>query len=159
MAVDLDDRVVDIDQRVLLGSLTAAVTVVGGGSGAKRLGEPAQREQKSGGDRVELPDVPERERSQERPQSRGRVRVGENAAHPAMAEQAHVVDRVRTRGHPGDQRGDLQPGVRALVGGHRQMLIGQLTQPCCVSQRKRWEQTSRRHQIRVVELRGSGCER
>jgi hypothetical protein len=59
MAVDLDDGVVDIDQRVLLGSLTTAVTVtvVGDCLGAQRLGEPAQREQESGSSELRVGQV------------------------------------------------------------------------------------------------------
>jgi hypothetical protein len=73
---------------------------------ARADGQPGQCEQKPRGDRVELPNVPERER---------RVRVGEHPAHPAVPRQRHVLDRVPARGHPRHQRAHLQPRVRAIV--------------------------------------------
>ena len=41
-----------------------------------------------------------------------------------MPQQRHVVDRVRAGDHPRDQRGHLQPRVRALVGRHAQVPSG-----------------------------------
>lgn len=67
--------------------------------------------------RVELPDVPERERPQERAQRRGGVGTGENPAHPAVSQQGHVIDRVRTRGNPRDQRETFNPGCAPLSVG------------------------------------------
>ncbi len=81
-------------------------------------GEPGQRDQEPGRDRVELADVAEGERPQERPQRRRGVRTGEDPAHPAVPQQRHVIDRIRAGDHAADQRGDLQPGVRALVRRH-----------------------------------------
>jgi hypothetical protein len=120
MPVDLDDGVVDIEQ---------CVPRVGGGwTGVPnhQPGEPGQRDQEPGGDRVELADVTEGEGPQERSQGRGGVGAGEDPAHPAVSQQRHVIDRVGAGDHASDQRGDLQPGVGALVGGDRQVRIGQV---------------------------------
>ena len=89
---------------------------------------PASAGQEPGGDRVELADVAEGERAQERTQRRGRVRPVEDPAHPAVPQQRHVVDAVGAGDHPGDQRGHLQPGVGALVARDAQVLIGQRRQ-------------------------------
>jgi hypothetical protein len=97
--------------------------------------------------------VAEGERSQERAQRRGRIPTIENLAHAAMAQQGQVIDAVRTGDHPRDQRGHLQPGVGALVGGHTQMLIGQRPQPSLLSQRNDRHQATGRHEIRIVEHR------
>lgn len=93
----------------------------------------------------------EGERSQERPQRRGREGVLENPAHPAVAEQGHVIDAVRTRDHPGHQRTDLQARVRALVGRDAQVLAAQHSQTCRITQSEHGNQPGRRHQIRVIE--------
>ena len=73
--------------------------------------------------------MPERERTQERAQRRRRVAGGEQFPHPAVPQHAHVIDRVGTGDHPADQRRDLRPGVRALVGRHAQPPIGEVPQP------------------------------
>ena len=58
------------------------------------------------------------------------VRTGvEDPAHPAVPQDGHVIDAVRAGDHPRDERGDLQPGVRALVRRHRQILVGQPAKP------------------------------
>ena len=115
--MDLDDRVVHVNQRALINTAHQ-----GRGSG-----EPAQE---PGGYRVELADVAERERPQERAQRRGRIRTSEDLAHRAVAQHRHVVDAVRASDHPRHQRSDLRTRVRALVGGHAQMLIGQPAKAC-----------------------------
>ena len=71
--------------------------------------------QEPGGDGVELADVSGGERSEERPQRRGGVDRGEDLLHPAVAQQRHVIDRIRPRDHPRHQRRHLQPGIRALI--------------------------------------------
>ena len=125
-------------------------------------GEPGQRDQEPRGDRVELADVAEGERPQERPQRRGRVRPGEDPAHPAVPQQRHVIDRVRAGDHPGDQRGDLQPGVRALVGRHLRCSSASVPQPGRLGQRQHRDQPGRRHEIRIIErppTSPAACER
>ena len=145
--VDLDDGVVDIDHAYRRSGSVAGSA----GRHRQQRGAAGQRDQEPGGDRVELADVAEGERPQERPQRRRRVDPREHPAHPAVPQQRHVIDRVRAGDHPGDQRGDLQPGVRALVGRHPQVLIGQVPQPGRLGQRQHRDQPRRRHQIRIVE--------
>jgi hypothetical protein len=117
----------------------AGSSLVAAASSTGRWGQPGQagqREQEPRGDRVELAHVPEGERTQERAERRGRVRPGEDPAHPAVPQQRHVIDAVRAGDHPGHQRGDLQPSVRALVRGHAQVLISQVAQPRPIGQRR-----------------------
>ena len=148
VAVDLDDGVVHVDKCVPAGV----------GAGLQGRAQPGQRKQEPPGDRVELTHVPEGERAQERPERRRGVRLREEAAHPAVAQQRHVIDAVAARDHPGHQRGHLQPGVRALVRRHTQMLIGQTAQPRPVRQRQDRHQPGGRHEIRVVERHGRAGE-
>ena len=93
MAVDLDDRVVDVEQRIPLAADGVSMN-------PQQAGESGQREQEPRGDRVELTDVTEGERAQERTQRRGGVGPGEDPTHPAVTQQRHVIDRVRTGDHP-----------------------------------------------------------
>ena len=65
----------------------------------------------------------------------------------------HVVDAVRASDHPRHQGGHRQPGVRALVARHAEVLTGQRRKPRGVGQRERRDQIRRRHQIRVIEHR------
>ena len=83
---------------------------IAGGGCAQQPGEPGQRDQEPRGDRVELADVAEGERPQERAQRRGRVGPGEDPAHPAVPQQRHVVDRVRAGDHP--RRPARRPSTR-----------------------------------------------
>jgi hypothetical protein len=77
----------------------------------------------------------------------------EDPVHAAVPQQTQVIDAVRAAKHARDQRGHLQPGVRALVGRHTQMLIGQRPQPSLLSHRNDRHQPSSRHEIRIVEHR------
>ncbi len=70
-----------------------------------------------------------------------------------MPQQRHIVGRVRSGAHPRYQRRHLQPGVGALVGGHRQVLPGELAETGAVAQRKDRDQPGRRHKIRIIEHR------
>jgi hypothetical protein len=79
--------VVDVDHHQLVG--------VGQDRGGGR-----EAGQQTRGDGVELADMPEGERPQERPQRRRRPHTGEQPAHPTMAQQVHIGDRVRTADHP-----------------------------------------------------------
>ena len=57
------------------------------------------------------------------------VRRGERRVpHPAVAQHGHVIDGVRPGHHSGDQGHDFEPGIRALVRGHAQPLVGQAPQ-------------------------------
>jgi len=53
------------------------------GAGQQRR-VPGQVDQQPGGDRIELADVTEGERAQERAQRRGRPHPGDQAVHPAV---------------------------------------------------------------------------
>jgi hypothetical protein len=110
--MDLDDRVVHVGQRVLIDT-------------RQQRYQLAKSDQCAGRDRVQLPDMPEAERPQERPESRWCVTGVEDPAHPAVPQDGHVVDAVRPGDHPRDQRGDLHTGVRTLVRRDRQQLICQ----------------------------------
>jgi len=136
--VDLDDRVIDIDQDRLPES------------GDHWRGR-AQDAQEPGGDRVELADVAEREGSQKRAQGRGCVRPVENLAHGAVAKQFHVIDAVASGDHPGDQRHHLGAAVGALVARHAQMLVSQGGQPCVLGEFDHGDQPCGRHEIRIIE--------
>jgi hypothetical protein len=70
-----------------------------------------------------------------------------------MSQQRHVIDRVGAGDHPADQRGDLQPGVRALVRRYAQMLIGQIPQPGFLGKSEHRHQTASRHEIGIIEGR------
>ena len=87
MAVDLDDRVVDIQQGVLAGGRCCADALVHTRAGHEP-GACGQCEQEPGCDRVELAHVPEGERAQERPERRGRVRRAEDLAQPPWRSTA-----------------------------------------------------------------------
>ena len=145
VAVHLNDRVVDIDQHPATGAVADDLR------GSLALSCQACEEPR--GERVELADVTERERAQERPQRRRRVRPGEDPAHPTVPQQRHVVDAVGASDHPRDQRGDLQPSVGALVTRHAQMLIRKAPQPRPISQGQGRNQPGGRHEIRVIEDR------
>ena len=107
----------------------------------------------AGGDRVELPDVPEPERPQERAQRRRRPHPVEQPGHPAMPEHPQVGDRVRTGDHPRHDRGHLRPGSVPGPTRHGQEPVGQLAQAGPRGQRHRRCQAGVRHQSRVVEHR------
>ena len=115
VTVDLDDGVVHVDHHQ-----PRPVT--------QHRRPVRQSAQEPGGDRIQLTDVTEGERPQKRTQRRRGVAAGEHPAHPAVPQQGHVVDRIRPRRHARHQRRHLQPSVRALVGRHRQMSVGQLLQ-------------------------------
>jgi hypothetical protein len=140
VTVDLDDRVVNVDQHPALDA----------GQQRSAPGKPGQQPR---GDRVELADVTEAQRPQKRPQRRRRVRPVEDAGHRAVPQQRHVIDRVGTGNHPGHQRHDFPTGVRALVRRNRQPLTDQVGQPDRLRQPRDRDQPSGRHQIRLVEPR------
>ena len=85
-SLDLDDRVIDIQEHITLGVAER-----------EQRGLPGQVAKEPGRDRVELADVTERERAQERSQGRGCVEGGEETAHAAVAQQRHVIDLCRRR--------------------------------------------------------------
>ena len=98
------------------------------------------------------------EHPQERPQRRPSIGPVEDPTHPAMPQHRHIVDTVRTSDHPGDQRGNLHPGVRPLVGGHTQVPVSQPPQPGTIGQLQHRNQPGSRHQIGFVEHCRPGTE-
>jgi len=136
--VDLDDRVIDVDQHPLSDSCDHWCGRAQGG-------------QEPGGDRVELADVAEREGAQKRAQCRGCVGPVEDPAHGAVAQQCHVIDAVASGDHPCDQRHHLVAGVGALVAWHAQMLVSQAGQPSVLGKFDYRDQPCGRHEIRIIE--------
>ena len=110
-----------------------------------------QARKEPGRDRVQLADMPELQRPQERAQRRRCPHPGKQPAHPAVPQHRHVRDRVRTRHHPRDQRGYLQPGRVARPASHRQVTVSQLDQTRSFGDRHGRDQSGMRHKIRVVE--------
>ena len=85
--------------------------------------------QEAGGDRVELSDVAEGERAQERSQSRRSVDTVEQVCHTAVADGVHVIDRVGSGSHPADECGQFRSRVRAFAsasGRHGQPVAGEV---------------------------------
>ncbi len=140
VAVGRPDRVIDID----VGDL------VGTGQQRCPTGELGQH---GGRDTVELADMTESERAQERAHRRGGPDPAEQPVHPAVPQQVHVINAVRPSDHPRDQPRDLQVRVRATPGGQRQLGCDQLGQAATLRQRDHRRQPSARHQVRIVEHR------
>lgn len=145
--VDVDDGVVDIDEdhRSLCGLLTGwqqwCVVV--------EVGEEA------GGDRVELSDVAEGERAQERSQSRRRIDAIEQVCHAAVAEKVHVIDRVGSGSHPADECGQFRSRVRAFVsarGRHGQPVVGEVEQVGLLGEAHDRDQPGGRGEVLVIEV-------
>ena len=141
--VDLDDRVVDVDQhRPCCRSPPAS----SGGPGGQAGQEPR-------GDRVELADMPEGERAQERTQRRRRVRAVEQPcpSRRAAAAPCHRCSRRRRPSRPPARPPSTRrwrPCRSARSDAHRPT-----PQAGRVGQRQHRNQPSRRHQIRVIEHR------
>src|SRR5699024_2679074 len=121
--VNIDDGVVDIDEdhrslcRLLVGGQQWCVFVEVG--------------QEAGGDRVELPNVAEGERTQKRTQRRGGVDTVEQVCHAAVAEKVHVIDRVSPGGNSADEGGEFRGWVRAFIsagGRYGQPVVGEVWQ-------------------------------
>ncbi len=141
--VHLDDGVVDVHQHQ-----------PGVPRRTQQPGPGRQRGQEPGRDRVHLADMSEGEGPQEGPQRGRRVRRGEHLPHPAVAQQGHVIDTVRPGSHPSHQRGQLQPGVGALVGRHAHMLVSQFPQPRPAGQTHQRDQSRRSHQVGLIKRSG-----
>ena len=139
------DRVVNVDVGALVGA-------------SQDRGVLGQGDHEPGGDRVELADVPEREAPQERAQRGRGPDTGEQPAHPTMAQQVQVIDRVRPCDHPGDQCWDLQVRVHTTDGPQSQRVRDEVSQPRPLRQRHRRSQTRARREIGIVERRGDGRE-
>jgi hypothetical protein len=105
MAVDLDDRVVDVDQHH-----PSRAT-------REQLGTTGQSREEPRGHRVELPDMAEGELPQERAQRRRCVGPVEQPAHRAVPQQRHVIDRVRSCDIPQTSAVTFPPAFAPLSVG------------------------------------------
>jgi hypothetical protein len=95
----------------------------------------------------------EGEPAQEGAQRRRCADVVEDTAHAAVAQQVHVVDRVRARDHPRDQGEDLRGRVRGAFPGQGETFNQQRCQAAPVRERHHRHQPGTRHEIGIVEPR------
>ena len=107
---------------------------------------------------VERADVAKREGTKKGYQRGRRPDPGEQPAHPTMAQQVHVIDRVRPGNHPRNQRRDLQVRVHTTDGLQGQRVRDEVSQARPLRQRHRRSQTRTRHEIGIVERCGDGRE-
>ncbi len=70
------------------------------------------------GDRVQLPDMTEGKRPQERAQRGRSFHPRQHLVHRSFAEHVEIVDAVRADDHPGHDRGDLRGGIHAGRARH-----------------------------------------
>jgi hypothetical protein len=140
VAVGLPHRVVQVQEADLVGT-------------GQQRSAVGQRGQECCGHRVELADVAEGEAAQERAQRAGRPDAGEQPVHAAVAQQVHVIDRVRAGDHPGHQRRHLQLRVHPAGGLQRELVGDQLTQAAVGREREHRGQPGDRHEIRIIERR------
>ena len=136
-AVHLHDRRVHIDghRRTQIGRAGSS------------LPEPAQGLPRH---RVELAHVVPAEGPQPGPDRRRCPGLPEHRLPGTGAQQRGVVDAVPTGQHRPDHRQRLRAAVRA-VPGHGEPLLDQPGQVQALGQRRRRQQSSVRHQIRLVE--------
>ena len=150
VAVDFDDGVVNIDEDIPAG---------GSRGGYQGWSLHCQVDQEPGGHGIQLTDMSEGEGPEEGSQGRGCVDPVKQSAHPAVAQQVHVVDRVGPCDHAGDQGGDLRPGVGTLVTCHSQLVLCQGRQASVVGQAHGRGQAGGRHEGGIIkgnrECRGS----
>jgi hypothetical protein len=76
---------------------------------------------------------------------------GEQLTHPAMAQQVHVIDRVRASDHPGHQRRHLRAGFAAPSPNTVILAATSPVQPAPRRQRQHRRQPRTRHEIRITE--------
>jgi hypothetical protein len=123
----------------------------------QQLGPSGQVHQMRPSHRGHLRTVPVRELAQELPQRRRCVHLLEQAGHPAGADHLQIIDAVRARGHPSDDRPQLprrvHPRRRHLRLTQRDPLLHQLRQPGLLGQLHNRNQAGIRHQMLVVEQR------
>jgi hypothetical protein len=94
------------------------------------------------------------ERPQERAQGRGGTNLAEHHAVAGLPQPIHVLDRVRSGDHPGQQRHHLRRRVRPSTVGRasdRDMLGDQLGQADLLGQRDHRHQPGIGEQIRIDE--------
>jgi hypothetical protein len=117
----------------------------------QQRGVAAQVDHQSGGDRVELPDMTEGERTQERPQRGRRPDAGEQPVHRAVPQHRHVLDAVGAGDHARDQRRDLQSSVAAAGLVDPDVLTGQVLQAGSFRDLQHGRQAGARHEVGVIE--------
>jgi hypothetical protein len=107
---------------------------------------------------LQLADVSPGERPQERAEGGRGADPAEDFPHRAVAEQVHVVDRVRAGGHPGRQAGDLQGRVRGggAGGAHAG---GQFMQSGALGEGQERHEAGVGDEVRVVESHARFRER
>jgi len=105
MPVGLADGVVDIDETHLPDP-------------GQQRGLRGQPGQEPGGDRVELADVTEGERPQERAHRRGCPDPAEQPAHPPVAEQVQVGDAFCAGDHPRTRPGTFSRAFTPPFAGN-----------------------------------------
>ena len=140
VAVGLPDGVVDIDVDQPV-------------RGGQQRRAPAQVDQQPRRGGVELPEVPEGEGPQERPERRRRARPGQQPGKRSVPQQPHVLDRVRPGDHPRHDAPDL--AVRGSSRRSRQVhtLPDQLVQPGASGELQDRNQPRARHEVGIVEHR------
>ena len=105
--------------------------------------------------RVELPDVPERERAQERPQCRGRRHpAAQQPPRPTRPQQLAVIDAVRAQHHRKQQRHHLAARVRGArpIPAQPHQPPGQSLDPEPLGERRHQHHTRVRDSPFIVEL-------
>ena len=112
---------------------------------------PGQLRQELPARLLQLADVPPVIAAQVRAQRGRRPDPAEQRAHRAVPQQAHVIDRIRPGGHPGDQARHLQVRVDAALAARPDVLRDQIRQPGALRQRHHRHQPGVRHEIRVIE--------
>jgi hypothetical protein len=147
VAVDRAQQRVDVDQRPLLDPRQQTTLA-------------HQTDQVRPRDRGQLAGVAVGELPQKLTQRRRRVDLPEQPRHPTGADHVQIIDTVRARGHPGDDRGQLARRVHRGRGHPRRVqtvqrdpLVDQLRQPGLLGQRHHRDQASTRHEVLIIEHR------
>ena len=78
---------------------------------------------------LQLADVPPGIGAQVRTERGRGADPAEQPVHRAVPQHVHVIDRIRARGHPGDQARDLQMRVDAALAARRDVLRDQVARP------------------------------
>jgi hypothetical protein len=97
--VDRAQQRIDVDERLVVHR-------------GQQIDPPTQRHQVLAEHRLQLAGMTEGELPQHCSHRRGCIHAAEECCHAASADHVDVVDAVRTRAHPRDQRGQLGCRVR-----------------------------------------------
>ncbi len=159
-----DDRVISVDARVPVGGALLLIPVDLADEAvqidhqrpiARTRASPPRPPERDIQDAVELTDVPEGERAQERPERRGcHHPVPEDQTGRTGPQHVHLIDAVRPGDHPVHQRHDLAARQRrarsARVKPHR--LVHRLLDPEPLGEGRRDQQPGVADQPLIVEL-------